>query len=105
MAQNNWAKAIFSSEARKNAFQENGYTCFEEDAAATLAIRELLDKNLCRYQYPFIHESIENLSRMINRTIQEYYPEYWQARQKKLESKQKEGQARTKTGRAQGGER
>lgn len=40
------AKSIFSEAALQCAFREAGYYCFEEDCAATVALRELMDKGL-----------------------------------------------------------
>ena len=40
------ASSIFSRDALQCAFREGGYYCFEEDCAATVAIRELMDRNL-----------------------------------------------------------
>lgn len=39
------AHSVFSEAALGCAFQEMGYYCFEEDCAATVALRELMDKN------------------------------------------------------------
>lgn len=73
-------KAIFSREALKCAFQEGGFYCFEEDCAAPVALRELLDRGLFtapvnNYWKPGEYE------KCINDSVQRYYPDYWQARQ------------------------
>lgn len=74
------AKANFSTEALKCAFLEGGFYCFEEDCAATVALRELMDRKLYKapvneYWKPGAYE------KCINDSVQRYYPDYWQARQ------------------------
>lgn len=83
MARHDIAKAIFSPAARKTAFKEGGYTCFEEDCAGAVAIRELLDKKL--YKAP-VNEYFQpgEFERLIDSSIQSYHPEYWQAREKAI---------------------
>lgn len=74
------ATSIFSQEALQCAFREGGYYCFEEDCAATVAIRELMDRNLFTapvndYWKPGQYE------KCINDSVQRYYPVYWTARE------------------------
>lgn len=81
MARLDRAKAIFSPAARRTAFWHGGYVCFEEDCAAPVAIRELLDKGLYsapvnEYCAPGQYESL------IDGSIQRWNPGYWLARQK-----------------------
>ena len=72
------AKEIFSAAALKCAFRDNGYFCFEEDCAAPVALRELMDRGL--YQAP-VNEHWEpgEYNEIINGSIQCWYPEYWEA--------------------------
>lgn len=44
MIQKGIARKILSVEARRIAVMDHGYACFEEDCAATVAYRELLDQ-------------------------------------------------------------
>ena len=83
MAEASIAKKIFSKEAAACGFQENGYICFEEDCAATVAIRELMDRGI--YQAP-VNEYYNSgeYSSMIDDSIRRYYPDYWRKREKQL---------------------
>ena len=79
MANSRTAKTIFSREALKCAFQEGGFYCFEEDCAAPVALRELMDRGLFtapinEYWKPGEYE------KCINDSVQRYYPDYWKAR-------------------------
>lgn len=79
MVNSRTARTVFSREALKCAFQDGGFYCFEEDCAATVALRELMDRGLYsapvnRYWKPGEYE------KCINNSIQRYYPDYWQAR-------------------------
>ena len=76
MAQTNLSKATFSAAARKCAFQSRGYTCFEEDCAAAVALRELLDKKLIPVPKEYTPQEYDSC---INKSIERYYPEYWTA--------------------------
>ena len=87
MAETEVATAIFSQEALRCSFLENGYYCFEEDCDAQVAIRELLDPGLVeapvnQYFAPGEYETV------INNVIQRWHPEYWAARQNKIAEKE-----------------
>ena len=76
--------AMLSSAARKCGFKQGGYLCFEEDCQENVVLRELLDKKLWN-----IPDRIRNKSAFeenINKSIREYNPEYWRARQSGLEN-------------------
>lgn len=72
------AKSIFSNAALQCAFCDGGYYCFEEDCAAAVALRELMDRGL--YQAP-VNEYWKpgKYEEAINDSIQRWYPEYWAA--------------------------
>ena len=74
------AKAVLSPAARKHCFRDGGYYCFEEDCDAPVAIRELLDKVL--YTAP-VNDYFKQgeYERVINRSLQEYHPDYWKDRE------------------------
>lgn len=74
------AKAVLSPAARKHCFRDGGYYCFEEDCDAPVAIRELLDKGL--YTAP-VNDYFKQgeYERVINRSLQEYHPDYWKDRE------------------------
>lgn len=76
------AEYHLSLAARKCGFREGGYLCFEEDCCEPVVLRELLDKKLWRPP-EHIKDSVayENI---IDGIIQEYHPEYWAARTRRL---------------------
>jgi hypothetical protein len=80
MAVKNVATRIFSEMAQKYGFWERGYLCFEEDACATVALRELMDRGL--YTAP-VNEYFGpgEYSACIDSSIQTFYPDYWVARE------------------------
>ena len=77
------AKSIFSEAALQCAFREAGYYCFEEDCAATVALRELMDKGLFTAPVNHYWKPVE-YEKCINECVQRYYPAYWQAREASL---------------------
>lgn len=83
MAKLSVASKLFSTAVRQYSFVEGGYLCFEEDCEAPVAIRELMDKGLCKapvnqYYGPGEYETA------IDSSIQLYQPEYWAYRERKL---------------------
>ena len=74
------AKAVLSPAARKHCFRDGSYYCFEEDCDVPVAIRELLDKGL--YTAP-VNDYFKpgEYERVINRSLQEYHPDYYRARE------------------------
>lgn len=83
MAKLSVASKLFSTAVRQYSFVEGGYLCFEEDCEAPVAIRELMDKGLCKapvnqYYGPGEYEAA------IDSSIQLYQPEYWAYRERKL---------------------
>lgn len=72
------AAYLLSSAAKKCGFWDGGYLCFEEDADENVVLRELLDRNL--WQIPERVKDTAAFEANINRNIQQYHPEYWQAR-------------------------
>ncbi len=75
--------AMLSPAARKCGFKQNGYLCFEEDSQESVALRELLDKKLWA-----VTDRIKDKAAFeenINRSLREYNPDYWRARQMGLE--------------------
>lgn len=86
MVKHKSANTIFSPAARRCAFNWRGYACFEEDCAAAVAFRELLDNKL--YSAP-INEYYKpgEFSDIINRSIQNYYPSYWHAHEQRGKGK------------------
>jgi hypothetical protein len=75
--------AMLSPAARKCGFKQNGYLCFEEDSQESVALRELLDKKL--WAVPDRIKDKAAFEENINRSLREYNPDYWRARQMGLE--------------------
>lgn len=74
------ARTVLSPAARKHGFPDGSYYCFEEDCDAPVAIRELLDKGL--YTAP-VNDYFKpgEYEKAIDRSLQEYHTDYWQARE------------------------
>lgn len=86
MVHRDLADKVFRKEAKECGFAEGVYLCFEEDCDGPVALRELMDKKLYhapvnQYFRPGEYEAV------INRSLQTYHPEYWQAREKDLKEK------------------
>lgn len=60
-------------------FEEYGHMCFEEDCAAPVAFRELLDRKLIS-TYPGFNGTPEEFVELIDEGCQRWHPEYWAAR-------------------------
>lgn len=75
--------AMLSPAARKCGFRQGGYLCFEEDCQESVVLRELLDKKL--WSVPNRIKDKAAFEENINKSIREYNPEYWRARQAGLE--------------------
>lgn len=75
--------AMLSPAARKCGFRQGGYLCFEEDCQESVVLRELLDKKL--WSVPDRIKDKAAFEENINKSIREYNPEYWRARQTGLE--------------------
>lgn len=75
--------AILSPAARKCGFRQGGYLCFEEDSQENVVLRELLDKKL--WSIPERIKDKAAFEENINKSLREYNPDYWRARQAGLE--------------------
>lgn len=76
------ALSHLSHAAQKCGFRDGAYLCFEEDCCEPVVLRELMDQKLWkppeRIKDPVAYEET------INRIIRDYHPEYWAAREKRL---------------------
>lgn len=72
------AALYLSTYARKCGFREGGYLCFEEDCCEQVVLRELLDRGL--WKLPERIKDKDGFEKEINRTIEKYHPNYWEAR-------------------------
>ena len=75
--------ALLSHAAQKCGFKQGGYLCFEEDCQESVVLRELLDKKL--WSIPDRIKDKAAFEENINKSIREYNPDYWRARQAGLE--------------------
>lgn len=75
--------ALLSHAAQKCGFKQGGYLCFEEGSQESVVLRELLDKKL--WSVPDRIKDKAAFEENINKSIREYNPEYWRARQAGLE--------------------
>ncbi|MBD5095377.1 MAG: hypothetical protein HDT26_14100 [Subdoligranulum sp.] len=98
------AKQVFSPAALQCAFTENGCYCFEEFRAGAVAIRELMDKGLftAPVNMYFVAGQYEQI---INKSVQRYYPEYWQVRERTIAAKNRPTSGRPATPKAKERER
>lgn len=81
-------KKLLSPSDQKCAFQDGGYLCFEEDCASAVVLWELIHKR--HYKAP-VNEYYKpgEFVACLEGSIQQYYPEYWKVRGKKLASQQR----------------
>ena len=77
------AELLLSPEARQCGFREGGYLWFEEDCCEQVVLRELMDKKFWTPPADRIKDPVE-FENAINRSIKEYHPDYWKAREKRL---------------------
>lgn len=83
------AMNLLSKDALNVGFVEGRYHCFEEDCDAQVVIRELLDQGLME-AIVNAHFKEGEYSDCIDGVLQTCQPEYWQAREKRLDNAQKE---------------
>ena len=77
------AAMLLSPEARKCSCWDGGYLWFEEECCEQVVLRELMDKKLWSPPAHRITE-LSAYEKEINRAIREYHPDYWKAREKRL---------------------
>jgi len=75
--------AFLSPAAIKCGFRQDGFICFEEDTQENVALRELLDKKL--WNIPDRIRDKAAFEENINKSLRQYNPDYWRARQAGLE--------------------
>lgn len=76
------AAVLLTPAARRCGHWQGGYLCFEEDTEENVVLRELLDQKL--WKIPERIKDRNAFEESINRSIQNYHPEYWCAREKRL---------------------
>ena len=89
------AAGFLSPEARKEALNVGNYLCYAENGGADIVVRELLDKGMLE-----IHDSLYDMAGYedgVNRSLQHQNPEYWEARQQRLDSQPAQPQAQMQT--------
>lgn len=77
------AAAILSSEALQRGVTDGDFICYEEDCAAPIVIRELIDQGLLG---PVINGQFvaEEYERHINESLQHWHKDYWMSRAERL---------------------
>ena len=77
-------------EAQDCGFLSGSYLCFEEDCDGPVVLRELMDKKL--YQAPVNqYFGPGGYEKVIDRSLQYYHPEYWQAREEDRSEQDRQG--------------
>ena len=76
--------ALLSPTATKYGEKHGEYICFEEDTNACVALRELLDKKL--WSIPENVKDKAGFEENINKSLKEFNPDYWRARQTGIEN-------------------
>jgi len=76
------AAVILSPAAQKCGFKKKGFINFEEDTQAAVVERELLDMRI--WEVPSRFENKNDYEKMINDSLKQYNPEYWQARENSM---------------------
>lgn len=91
-----YAEQLLTEEARKCGFAYGRYFCFEEDCAAPVAKRELLDKGIMKAPVNEYYKEGE-YSEIINGYIKRWNPEYWKSREQRLQKEQKAKQKKSRS--------
>ena len=91
-----YAEQLLTEDARKCGSVCGRYLCFEEDCAAPVAKRELLDKGIMKAPVNEYYKEGE-YSEIINNSIKRWNPEYWQAREQRLQKEQKAKQKKSRS--------
>lgn len=91
-----YADHLLTEDARKCGSVCGCYLCFEEDCAAPVAIRELLDKGIMKAPVNEHYKEGE-YSEIINGCIKRWNPEYWQTREQRLQKEQKGKQKKSRS--------
>ena len=91
-----YADHLLTEDARKCGSVCGCYLCFEEDCAAPVAIRELLDKGIMKAPVNEHYKEGE-YSEIINGCITRWNPEYWKAREQRLRKEQKAKQKKSRS--------
>lgn len=84
------ASFMLSAAARKCGAWNGGYLCFEEDSEEYVVLRELLDKKL--WSIPERIKDPAAFEDSINQVVQSYHPEYWKAREVRLQKEARQPQ-------------
>ena len=78
--------AALSPAAKKCGVEDGCFLCFEEDCQENVVLRELLDKKL--WTIPERIKDKAAFEENINKSLREYNPDYWRARQIGIENMQ-----------------
>ena len=89
------ADRYFTKEAQACCFPYGKYLCFEEDCDAPVAIRELLDKGIMKASVNEYYKRGE-YEAAINDSLKQWHPQYWQAREQRLQKNEQPKQKKSK---------
>ena len=89
------ADRYFTKEAQACCFPYGKYLCFEEDCDAPVAIRELLDKGIMKTPVNEYYKRGE-YEAAINDSLKQWHPQYWQAREQRLQKNEQPKQKKSK---------
>ena len=89
------ADRYFTKEAQACCFPYGKYLCFEEDCDAPVAIRELLDKGIMKAPVNEYYKRGE-YEAAINDSLKQWHPQYWQAREQRLQKNEQPKQKKSK---------
>ena len=89
------ADRYFTKEAQACCFPYGKYLCFEEDCDAPVAIRELLDKGIMKAPVNEYYKRGE-YEADINDSLKQWHPQYWQAREQRLQKNEQPKQKKSK---------
>lgn len=86
MVRSELASTVFSAAARKCAFTENGYVCFEEDCDGAVAMLELLDKEFMGVPVGY-RCTVSEFKSTLEDSVELWNPEYYAVRAKQARMK------------------
>lgn len=81
------AKDFLSSKAKELSLRFNGYLCYEEDCDINVVVMEMLDHKMLQ-EGTLFKLSNKDLEGHAIESLQQWYPDYWKYRERKMKNKQ-----------------